>query len=264
MRQFPNMEDKWDAEDVSRINAEPWMLELLKLNPEYTSWGPHEDYMTKEGHGWDSRQIRATWSDFGPWQLDDLNECVNFYFEVDRATIPCAACGQTGYNPATKKIADAFYAHEGPGPRWVHSITQDEVQTLVDAGRLTDFTHTFVAGEGWQPKDPPVCPTASEVNAWSAGRGLGHDAINRGILIETRAKRLGVYGSCPECDGHGSVFTEPAAHVSLTLWWLHPRKGCSRGVEVSSIERSDLPAVFAFLREAAARNAARFARVVAL
>ena len=37
----------------------------------------------------------------------------------------------------------------------------------------------------------PYIPTADEVNAW-AGRGsIGHDAINRMICVETRAKRLG-------------------------------------------------------------------------
>ena len=34
-----------DEKDIAEIMAQPWQLELLKMNPEYTSWGPHEDYM---------------------------------------------------------------------------------------------------------------------------------------------------------------------------------------------------------------------------
>jgi hypothetical protein len=49
-------------------------------------------------------------------------------------------------------------------------------------------------------------PTAAEVNAWQRGPGFGHDGINRGILIEARAKRLGVWGYCETCKGEGVVF----------------------------------------------------------
>jgi hypothetical protein len=42
------------------------------------------------------------------------------------------------------------------------------------------------------------------------------------------------------------------------IWMLHPRKGCSRGVEVLEITESELPMVYAWLREAADRNAKRF------
>jgi hypothetical protein len=101
------------------------------------------------------------------------------------------------------------------------------------------------------------------VNAWARGRGLGHDSINQWIAVKRRCERLGVPSTCPTCEGHGHVFTEPAAHVSLTLWWLHPRKGCSRGLEVTRLQQDDMPAVFAFLRGAAQRNAERFGRIPA-
>jgi hypothetical protein len=52
MRSFdPN--DEYDVEELEKLHAEPWMLCLLDLNPEYVSWGPHEDYMwRKEDAGW--------------------------------------------------------------------------------------------------------------------------------------------------------------------------------------------------------------------
>lgn len=259
----------YDESDAKELNAEPWQLDLLKLNPAYPHWGPHEDYMTKEGSGWDSRQLFENWAEFGPWGLDELNECVNFYFSVRRESVECSECGGNGYHPDAQRVVNTFYPHQchsigvPASEAWNDKVTQDEVQALVDANRLHDLTHHWTPGEGWKRNDPANVPTAEEVNAWQRGRSLGHDCINRMILIEARLARLGLPKNCPTCGGNGYVHTAPAAHVSLTLWWLHPRKGCSRGLEVNNIERADLPAVFAFLRSAADRNAERFAKIPA-
>lgn len=247
-----------DNDEAERLNAEPWQLALLKANPPYCGWGPHEDYMCSTGESWKDRVIVPTWAEFGPWKLDDLNECVNFYFDVNRASEECKTCGGNGYHPLAQGVANTFYSHMNPaGECWSDNITQDEVQALVDAGRLKDWTHEFVPGGGWQKKTPEYIPTAAEVNAAQSGF-RSHDAINRMYLIEARLKRLGLPHSCPTCEGHGYTYTEPAAHVSLVLWWLHPRKGCSRGIKVTRLQRGDLPAVQAFLKEAARRNAERF------
>lgn len=235
-----------EPEEFAQLNAEPWQTDLLKLNPSYVSWGPHEDYMWKGGTGWDSAQLFTTWREFGPWGLDELNECVSFYFSVNRASKECETCGGEGYHPLAKPIADGFYAHSSPtGIGWRSAITQDELDALVAHNRI--------------PAGTPL----ADVNAQNkpGARAFGHDAINRSILVETRLARLGLPKYCPTCGGSGRVFTAPAAHVSRTLWWLHPRKGCSRGLEIENIEQPDLPAVFAFLREAATRNAERFAKI---
>lgn len=283
-----------DDDEAKRLNAHPWQLALLKANPAYCSWGPHEDYMVVRGEGWNSPQTLATWADFGPWALDDLNECVNFYFEVNRDSRQCDACGGTGTHIDAQWVSESFYSHSspfkhqslreiqaeavmaqfGPGPTrllgygrypsidllqrygqafrefcdemrahgcWHDRITEDEAQALIAANR---------AKEG---------DTAASINARQRERGFDqHDAINRWVLIEQRCKRLGLPTTCPACDGHGHVFTEPEAHVSLVLWWLHPRKGCSRGIEIQRITQSDLPAIQAFLKAAAQRNAERF------
>src|SRR5690606_19662190 len=97
-----------------------------------------------------------------------------------------------------------------------------------------------------------------------SGRGLGHDAINRSILIEARCKRLGVPVRCPECKGHGYLYTQEDTSLALVYWLIHPRKGASRGVEIKNIKREQLPEVFAFLKEAHDRNAKRFSKVVAM
>lgn len=246
MRHLP--EDESDAKDLERLNAQPWMIETLKANPSYLGWGCHEDYMCKEGEGRDSRVIVASWSAF-EFVLNDLNECVNFYFHIERASEKCAACDGAGYNPATKQISEDFYNHSARNGRgWKDTITQDEADALAREGRCD-------AGS-----------TAESINAQNrpGARGMGHDAINRWILIETRAKRLGVYGHCSKCEGHSHVFTEPAAKLFLTLWMLHPRKGCSRGVEIQDVRQEDLSAARKWLLEAAERNAARFAGLVAI
>jgi hypothetical protein len=269
MRQFP--EDDDDRQDVERSRIEPWMLECLKLNPVYVHWGPYEDCMwkpganepdeappknpitamftPKKGHGWDTRVITERWSDrvFG---LNDLNEVVNFYFYAERDSKPCESCDGDGMNPETHAIGEDFYAFDRPrGEGWADKITQDEVQALWDGGRLFDFRR----------RDRDRVPTAAEVNAAERRGGLGsHDGINRWILIEARAKRLGVYGKCAQCEGHGSVFVAEHARLGLVLWVLHPRKGCSRGVDIKNITQAELPEVFAYLAEAAQRNAGRF------
>jgi hypothetical protein len=241
----------FDEDEAKQLNAEPWQLELLKLNPGYTSWGPHEDYMIPSGGGWSDSLIRTTWSEFGPFHLDELNECVNFYFSVNRASEECKRCGGNGYHPDAQAVVNSFYAHMNPsGEHWNDKITEDEVKALLDRGRLTDWTRQGIT------------PTAAEVNAAQApGMGFGHDGINRGILAAARLKRLGLPERCDVCHGNGYTHTEAAAHVSLTLWMLHPRKGCSRGVEVTRVEQSELPEIFAWLNKAAQRNAERFSKL---
>lgn len=247
MRYFDEDEDK-------RLNAEQWQLDLLKANPGYCSWGPHEDYMIAKGEGWNSAQEFASWAEFGPWKLDDLNECVNFYFDVSRASEDCKTCGGNGYHSLAQRVVNTFYrhmCHDVGAPEseaWHYKITQDECDALIEAGRV------------------PAGSTAQQANIENGPgtRGFGHDAINRSILTEARLKRLGLPHTCESCEGHGYTWTAPAAHVSLVLWWLHPRKGCSRGIQINGIQQSDLPAIRDFLQYAAQRNAERFATIGAI
>lgn len=244
MRTYP--EDESDRKDIDELNAEPWMIEILKKNPDYVFWGNFEDYMIKEGHGWDSRLQFNSWKEFGPWNLDEYNEVANFYFEVSRNSKECDVCEGTGYNEGTKKIHDTFYAHMNPKrEHWNDKITQDEFEALKEHDRCREFS------------------TVEEVNrANTHGESFqilgSHDAINNWILVETRAKRLGMWGKCTACGGNGYLFTEDKGHLDLQLWILHPRKGCSRGVYIKNIKEEELLEVIKFLKEAAKRNAERF------
>ncbi len=138
-------------------------------------------------------------------------------------SMPCTCCEQSGYNPETKKIADAWYAFGTDdwvypngidrkrynNTAWKNHITDIEVKALVEEERLIDFTHNWVKGSGWIKKEPEYIPTALEVNEWQRnGHGLGHDSINMAICVNARAQHLGVYGLCEKCLGEGYTFEQ--------------------------------------------------------
>jgi hypothetical protein len=276
MRWSPTEDDR---EDIARLNAEPWQIALLALNPDFTNWGPDEDRNEDEIENeanWNTSLFFDTWAKFAAEFTkvpDDRNEIVNFYFEVLREGVDCTACDASGLSPRAKALEGAFYNDTHDHKRWGDKITLDEAQALVDHGRLA----SFVKGEWRRPDvvDTAFVERVNQANAPSCGcnhpgsshgdahRGmqrfeLDHDAINRGILIETRCKRLGIEVSCNRCEGHGDVFTAKAAHVRLVLWMLHPGKGASRFVAIERLARGDQPAALALLAASADRNLARF------
>lgn len=312
MRHVPT--DKYDKEELKRLNAPAWMVKCLKLNPDYISWGPFEDYMAKDDDGWDSRLIKDSFKE--TIHLNDLNECVNFYFEINRENKECDNCNGTGYHRDALWVSESFYRHSSPfaamdtnilGARavmaqfganknnpdpfgrnafpseetlskyglefrafckemaiygnWNNRITKDEAEALQEAGRVfSKWNPDTGKSEPTGPVDVEAINIANHPNA-RGGFMMNHDGINRGILIETRLKRLGIPLHCEICEGHGRVFTVPEAKLSLVLWILHPRKGCSRGVMIKNIEQSELPEVYKYLREAAKRNAKRFSKI---
>ena len=197
------------------------------------------------------------------------------YFEVLRDGEDCTACDASGLSPRAKALEDAFDNDTRDHKRWGDKITLDEAQALVDNDRLA----SFVNGEWRKPAivDAAFVERVNQANAPSCGCNhpgsshggghramqrfeLDHDAINRGILIETRCKRLGIALSCDTCEGHGDVFTAKTAHVRLVLWLLHPGKGASRFVAIEPLKRTDRAAALALLAKAAERSTARFAR----
>lgn len=305
-------EDEWDVKSKDELGPSDWQLDLLKLNPEYVHWGPHEDYMGKgKDAGWEAPIAYSSWSEHN-MKLDDLNEVVHFYFQIDRESKTCPVCQGTGYHPDAQWVSESFYEHSSPfkplteseyrtraflrgfsrqdpdapdnifdqnkanfpseeilekyGPEfrkfceemrdhpehsWRKNITEDEAQVLIDAGRGRGSREGLV--------------TAQDFNRAESSYGMtGHDAINQSILVEARLKRFGIPQKCEECNGHGYVYTKDHTTLNLVYWLIHPRKGASRGVEVKNIQREELPEVFAFLKEAADRNAQRFSKAVSM
>jgi hypothetical protein len=105
--------------------------------------------------------------------------------------------------------------------QWVHHLAQEDVDALVEAGRLRDLTHTFdrrrPPAERWQPREGVDPLTAEQVNAWSIG-GMGHDSINCMVVCDARCKREGWPTTCPECDGHGSIEAYPGQRDDAENW----------------------------------------------
>jgi hypothetical protein len=101
--------------------------------------------------------------------------------------------------------------------QWCHHLNQDDVNALIEAGRLMDFTHTWSRETGWQKKEPPFTPTAAQVNEWSL-RGMGHDSINADICVRARCEREGFEVECPACHGHGSTEKYPGQRAEAEAW----------------------------------------------
>lgn len=257
MRNYPK--ENYEIKELQELQAEDWQIELLKLNPSYNCWGNFEDYMSDKKSNWASRMEFKTWEEFGPWKLDELNEVVNFYFEVKRETENCTEC-EIGYNKKTQKIYNEWYDLDGnwiphptkpnrnynPNQRQLH-IEQYELDALWEANRLF----------GYETK-----PTVEQLRIDTLEDKIDHDSINAHIAVKARAKHEGVYGNCPNCDGESYIYTSEIANVALQLWILHPRKGCSRGIYIENITKEDLPKVLEFLKEAEERNRERFNKVI--
>jgi len=112
MKCYPR--DKSDNKELARLNVEPWMLELLKLNPSYPHWGPHEDYMiVKKGSGWNSLSSQIPGRNLVSLSMLTM-KVVNFYFEVDREHKECPTCGGNGYHPDAHWVSESFYSHSSP------------------------------------------------------------------------------------------------------------------------------------------------------
>jgi hypothetical protein len=279
MRNYPK--ESYELEELKKLNAEDWMIEVIKLNPGYCSWGNYEDYMTG-GSGWD-KPLEFDSITEGIWELDDLNELVNFYFEIKRDNIQCEKCDGSGLNKATKDLSDAWYSFNKTdwkdvsskrrynNAAWQYHLTEVEIKELVKAGRLTDLMpfncHFDKEDQKWYAWikgiktqiDEPEYPTPEQVNEWNK-KGLGHDSINQWICVEARAKHLGIWGHCEHCEG-GYIYTSPIARLALQLWILHPRKGCSRGVYIKDIKKEDMRKVIEHLKIARQRNQDRFAKL---
>jgi len=281
MRTYPV--SKEDFEELEQLNAQDWQIKCLKKNPNYICWGNHEDYMSNDNGSWNLRVFEDRIKE-GLWTLDDLNEVVNFYFELIRKNKQCDHCEGTGYNEQTKKLSEDWYSFGNeewillPNGRrynnkaWQYHLTEIEAEALVKAGRLNELMKINCYYEedqnkwhGWingvnKEIDKPIYPTPEQVNEW-AKIGFGHDGINQYICLKARAKYLNIWGNCEYCNGNRIIYTEEKARLGLQLWVLHPRKGCSRGVYINNIKQNELPEVIIYLKEAAKRNADRFSKL---
>ncbi|SDN17537.1 hypothetical protein [Streptomyces wuyuanensis] len=145
-----------------------------------------------------------------PWRHD--SPAVREFAERNLSNAPdFYGTGEAALQREAQRLADHFNSG------WLHHLSQEDVDALVEAGRLHDFTHTWSRGAGWQKKEPAVTPTAEQVNEWSL-RGFGHDAINASVAIRARCEREGVDDTCSTCGGHASLEKYEGQRAEAEAW----------------------------------------------
>lgn len=133
--------------------------------------------------------------------------------------------------------------------QWSHHLEQADVDALVEAGRLMDFTHTWSKETRWQKIEPTPVITAEQVNRWSI-LGFGHDSINCGVVITDHLERQGKTDTCDKCKGHGSIEVYPGQREEVDEWVQRgedhePPKGEGWQVWETVSEGSPISPVFA-------------------
>lgn len=129
---------------------------------------------------------------------------------VDRAP-EYYGTGESAVTREARRLADLF------NERWSHHLDQGDVEALVEAGRLHDFTHTWSKADGWTPIEPTPKVAPEQVNLWSLG-GLAHDSINCHVVIASRCERDGIADTCPACAGHGATEAYPGQRAEAEAW----------------------------------------------
>jgi hypothetical protein len=186
-----------------------------------------------------SREVRRVPLDFD-WPTEKVWE--GYVRPASLSETDCPDCGGTGYSPTALWLSATFYGYahrEGDTARWCDKISQAEVDILQAAGRLR------VWRDGAWHNDKR---TAEDVNEMQRNhRGLeGHDAINRGILIDYRCAALGFSDRCSICEGHGSTEAYPGQRAESEAWEpTQPPEGEGWQMWETVSEGSPLSPVFA-------------------
>ena len=127
---------------------------------------------------------------------------------------------------------------------WMHHLAQEDVDALVKAGRLHEFSHVWT-GKKWEKKKPKAAVTAAMVNEWSLS-GMGHDSINCSVCVRARCKRDHQEHLCRACKGHGSIWPSKAAEKKFDNWKpTEPPKGEGYQIWETVSEGSPVSPMFA-------------------
>lgn len=129
----------------------------------------------------------------------------------------CPSCDGTGMGAEAKRLHDDWHDHAGTGRRWCDKLDEDDVQALLDAGRLRDLTHTWTRESGWQRRADGHVPTPAEVNAW-AQSGMGHDGLNQWVCVTERCARADIIVECLRCSGKGHLWATPEIERLADEW----------------------------------------------
>lgn len=237
INQFPGHGSGYSDDKIT--DANPWKRD-------YIGWRPGDEYMYAKD-GWAQNGEFETWKDFWGEYGDsdlDLNLIADFYFSDHSVKCWCNDAGYNGYNKETAELYDSWYGKPYYRGGWSDSITDDEFEALKKHGRTKGYNSAEEMNRAVRTRDGVFI----------------YDAINAHVCVEARAKRLGVYGLCSDCNGHS---WKPTGKIKLYLWMLHPRKGCGKGVTINSVEAEDIPQVKQYLKDNFEQHRSHFAWALA-
>lgn len=134
---------------------------------------------------------------------------------------------------------------------WGHHLSDDDVEALIEANRLWDFTRRPLSPDqethpnGWTKEWNGYTPTAAEVNRWSI-RTIGHDSGNAYVCVCARCERDGYSSTCDSCGGDGTLWPDAATKQMYEDWEpTEPPKGGGWQVWETVSEGSPISPVFA-------------------
>ena len=132
----------------------------------------------------------------------------------------CFLCDGDGRNAATKAISDSW--SRGKRLRaWGglrHNLDQADVDALIASDRLDVFLLDRVIRGLINPQIKKNI-RFKEVNMWSRTTiGFCEIQRSRDFIIESRARRLGVYGSCPLCYGERHIYSNESHRLAHENW----------------------------------------------
>lgn len=174
----------------------------------------------KSGYSPQAQNLYDLWYGYLPF---DPSSTGSTPWRHDSPPVRAFAERNVGNSPDFYGSGEAAIVREGQrlanlfNEQWSHHLSQDDVDALIAADRLWDFTSQVVPGKGWQKIEPPVHPTAEQVNAWSIG-GFGHDGINASVVVRARCEREGIDPICQTCNGHATVEKYEGQRAEAEAW----------------------------------------------
>lgn len=177
------------------------------------------------------------------WPLDTTwSGYVNTFWQRSRN---CETCEGTGSSKAARMLHDRWYGYDtdpvwiydARGLRyndaaWCYHLDEEDVAALLAGNRLWDFTRRPRSdaqraqlreqknngGSGfWLREWNGYTPTPEEVNAWSH-TGLGHDGLNRSIVISAKLAKQNIAGACRVCEGYGRRWDTKEDRDAYEAW----------------------------------------------
>lgn len=189
----------------------------------------------------------------------------------------CRECDGLGWSKDYNVLKEEWYGYNNcvrkPNPfregstynsvALIHNLEQEDVDALIEANRLCDFTRVPINDEqreivkkkiesgenSWLPFDNGYKPTAQEVNEWSL-KGMGHDSLNCSIVIKARLEKEGKSHLCSNCDGTGEDWQSEKAKELYEKWEKYdPPIGEGFQLWTTTSEGSPMTPVFSSLEE---------------